>query len=336
MEFGVFDHLDRSGPPLDAFYEARLKLAEAYDAAGFRAYHIAEHHSHPLGMAPSPNVFLSAVAQRTRRLRFGALVYPLPFYHPLRLIEEICMLDQMSGGRLECGVGHGISPVETRYYGLDPEATRRIHAETFALVTKGLTSKVLDFEGEFFRFRDVPMELEPLQKPHPPIWLGAHSPETAAWAGRRGANIVTLDGAEHARLLGERHRDGWREAHGDAPCAARHGISRFIVIAADGGEALRVARRAYPVWHRNFNHLYRRHGRGPVLGERPGDFDALMQVGGGAAGTPEEVLQVLRRQVASAGANYLVGQFAFGDVSLAEALRTIDLFARHVMPALSQ
>ena len=109
MEFGIFDHLDRSGLPLKEYYEARLKLIETYDRSGFYAYHVAEHHSTPLGMAPSPSVFLSAIAQRTRRLRFGPLVYALPLHHPLRLVEEICMLDHLSGGRLEIGFGRGSS-----------------------------------------------------------------------------------------------------------------------------------------------------------------------------------------------------------------------------------
>ena len=87
MDYGVFDHLDRGDLPLRDYYEARLTLIEAYEREGFYAYHLAEHHSTPLGMAPSPSVFLSAVAQRTRRLRFGPLVYALPLYHPLRLIE---------------------------------------------------------------------------------------------------------------------------------------------------------------------------------------------------------------------------------------------------------
>ena len=91
MEFGVFDHLDRTGESLPDFYEDRLRIAEAYDRSGFYAYHIAEHHSTPLGMAPSPNVFLAALAQRTKWLRFGPLVFVLPLYHPLRLISEIWM-----------------------------------------------------------------------------------------------------------------------------------------------------------------------------------------------------------------------------------------------------
>ncbi len=119
MRFGIFDHLDDSGLPLNRHFEERLKLIEAYDRAGFYGYHLAEHHNTPLGYAPSPSVFLAAVAQRTRQLRFGPMVYLLPLYHPLRLIDEICMLDQMSGGRFLYGVGRGISPVEVGFYGVD-------------------------------------------------------------------------------------------------------------------------------------------------------------------------------------------------------------------------
>ena len=74
LDFGIFDHVDRSDLPLTDFYEQRLKLIEGYDRAGFRTYHCAEHHSTPLGMSPSPSLYLSAVAQRTKRLRFGPLV----------------------------------------------------------------------------------------------------------------------------------------------------------------------------------------------------------------------------------------------------------------------
>ena len=98
MRFGVFDHMDRNGVNVGQQYRDRLQLIEAYDRAGFYAYHVAEHHGTPLGVAPSPSVFLSAVAQRTSSIRFGPLVYTLSLYHPLRLIEEICMLDQLSGG----------------------------------------------------------------------------------------------------------------------------------------------------------------------------------------------------------------------------------------------
>ncbi len=114
MKFGVFDHLDDANIPQEQLFDNRLRLVEAYDRAGFHAYHVAEHHATPLGVAPSPGVWLAAIAQRTKRLRFGPLVYLLPLYHPLKLLEEICMLDPMSSGRLLIGVGRGISPIELR------------------------------------------------------------------------------------------------------------------------------------------------------------------------------------------------------------------------------
>src|SRR5262250_560527 len=190
MEFGVFDHLDRCGGTLADYYEDRLKIAETYDRAGFYAYHLAEHHATPLGMAPSPSVFLAAVAQRTRRLRFGPLVWPMPLHHPLRLIEEICMLDQMSGGRLELGFGRGASPIELGYYGQDAKNAQAIYTEGLELIIKGLTEETLTFAGEHLRCENVPMAIAPLQKPYPPIWYGVHSPEAAERAARRALHTI--------------------------------------------------------------------------------------------------------------------------------------------------
>ena len=155
--------------PLTQFYEDRLKLIEAYDRAGIYGYHCAEHHSTPLGMSPSPSVYLAAVAARTKRLRFGPLVYTLALYHPLRLAEEICMLDQMSRGRLMVGVGKGISPIETGYYGVDWTKADKIFAEAMIVIRQALTQKTVDFEGEFFRYKNVPMELEPLPAAAPAV-----------------------------------------------------------------------------------------------------------------------------------------------------------------------
>ena len=109
MQFGIFDQNDRGPYPLGKQYENRLQLIEFYDQAGFRTYHMSEHHSTPLSLTPSPSVFLAAVAQRTKRLRLGPLVYVLPAHHPLRLAEEICMLDHLSDGRLDVGIGRGAS-----------------------------------------------------------------------------------------------------------------------------------------------------------------------------------------------------------------------------------
>jgi alkanesulfonate monooxygenase SsuD/methylene tetrahydromethanopterin reductase-like flavin-dependent oxidoreductase (luciferase family) len=333
MEFGVFDHLDRGDLPLNAFYEGRLKLIEAYDRAGFYAYHVAEHHSTPLGMAPSPSVFLSAVAQRTRRLRFGPLVYALPLHHPLRLIEEICMLDHMSGGRLDIGFGRGSSPIEIALYGQDPAKAQSIYAEALQLILEGLSRRTLNFEGDFFSFKNVPMELEPLQKPHPPIWYGVHSIDSAERAARQAFNVVSLDPARETRSFADHYRQVWRETRGEACEMPKIGISRFIVIAETDEEALRSARRAYQVWHRSFYRLFKLRGGAPAH-PRPAEFDKLMEAGQGAAGSPKTLTAFLQAQLTESQATYLVGQFAFGDLSLEESLRSVELFTWRVVPEL--
>ena len=153
VSFGLFDWVDRGEAPIQQLYEERLQLLEVADTAGFFCYHLAEHHATPLGMAPSPALFLTAVAQRTR-LRVGPLVYLLPLYNPLRLIEEVCMLDHLSGGRLELGVGRGVSPYELNYFGVDAADTRAIFDETLAVLIAGLTHDRLTFEGQHYQYHD--------------------------------------------------------------------------------------------------------------------------------------------------------------------------------------
>jgi len=333
MEFGIFDHLDRYDIPLRDYYAERMKLVELYDSAGFYSYHLAEHHATPLGMAPSPSVFLAAVAERTKRLRFGPMVYALPLYHPLRLLEEICMLDQMSGGRLDIGFGRGASPIELEIFGQDPAKAEAVYREGLDLIIKGMTSKALTFHGETFHLEDVPMIIEPLQKPHPPIWYGVHAPESAVRAARRGLHTINLDPTDEAKVASDRYRVVWHECNGEAPLP-HLGIGRFVVV-ADTDEAARdMARRAYPIWHTNFNYLFNLRGRALQRHARPADFDTLMQRGQGIAGTPATVTAQLRAQVEAIGANYIVAQFSFGDLTFDECRRSITLFAEQVIPAL--
>src|ERR1700759_3766585 len=128
IQFGLFDWIDRGGTQLRQLYEDRLQLLEAADKAEFFCYHLAEHHSTPLGMAPSPAVFLASVAQRTKSIRLGPLLYFLALQNPIRAYEEICMLDHLSEGRLELGFGRGVSPIEVGFYGVDPNLSRSIYA----------------------------------------------------------------------------------------------------------------------------------------------------------------------------------------------------------------
>jgi alkanesulfonate monooxygenase SsuD/methylene tetrahydromethanopterin reductase-like flavin-dependent oxidoreductase (luciferase family) len=337
LEFGVFDHLDRNDLPLGGFYEERLKVIEAFDRHGFYAYHLAEHHFTPLGMAPSPSVFLSAIAQRTRRLRFGTFVYVLPAHHPLRVLEEICMLDHMSGGRIEIGFGRGSVPYEISYYGQNAEERQQIYAERLELILKAFTVKTLDWNGRYDQFANVPMELSAYQKPHPPLWYGAHSPDSAERAARKGLNIVTNDMPANTRAIVARYRQVWSEIQGaqdGVTTAPKIGMVRFILVAESDAAAMTIARRAYLRWRASFSHAWELNGTLPQSPLRVDDFDALIEQGQAIAGSPETVRAFLASQIEECGVNYIVGQFCFGDLTLDEMLRSVGLFAAEVVPAL--
>jgi alkanesulfonate monooxygenase SsuD/methylene tetrahydromethanopterin reductase-like flavin-dependent oxidoreductase (luciferase family) len=210
MDLGIFDHLDRRDMPLADFYEHRLRLLEKYDAAGFYSYHLAEHHATPLGLAPMPGIFLAAATQRTRRIRLGPCVYCLPLYNPLRLIEEVCMLDHLSRGRFDFGVGRGIVPYEMAFFDLHHLETEDIYRETLEIVLQGLTSDVLDHRGPKYTFRKVPMILKPLQKPYPPLWYGLGHAAGAEWAATNRVNVITNLGAEMSAPLFVGYREVWQ------------------------------------------------------------------------------------------------------------------------------
>ena len=332
MDLGIFDHLDQRDVPLHEFYESRLTLLEKYDAAGFAAYHLAEHHATPLGLAPVPGIFLAAATQRTRRIRLGPCVYCLPLYDPLRLIEEICMLDHLSNGRFDFGVGRGIVPYEMAYFNLHHLETEEIYREALEVILHGLTNDVLEHRGPRYTYRKVPMILRPLQQPHPPLWYGLGHAAGAEWAATHKVHVITNSPSEASAPLFDRYREVWQRKHGGA-LTTKLGMSRHIVVAPSDAEADALARRNYAVWYANLTKLWRDFGAVPFRFAR--DFDEARQRGVAIAGTPARVREEIERQVAASGCTYFVCRLMFGHMAEAEASSSIDLFTAEVMPHLA-
>src|SRR3954447_15722941 len=203
LVFGLFDWIDRSDEDLATIYEQRLRMAEYADRAGYWCYHVAEHHGTPLGMAPSPSVFLGAAAQRTTRLRFGPLVAILPLYNPMRLAEEVCMLDQLSRGRLELGIGRGSSPWELEMLGVDVAQTRDMYAEGLHIFRTALADGVVTAEGQYYTLRDARLEVQPYQRPYPPLWYPTSNPDTIPWVAENGYQLLL---SFNTPTLEENHR----------------------------------------------------------------------------------------------------------------------------------
>jgi alkanesulfonate monooxygenase SsuD/methylene tetrahydromethanopterin reductase-like flavin-dependent oxidoreductase (luciferase family) len=334
--FGLFDWIDRGDAPLHQLYEERLQLLEAADAAGFFCYHIAEHHATPLGMAPSPALFLAAAAQRTRNIRLGPLAYLLPLYDPLRLIEEVCMLDHLSGGRLELGVGRGVSPYELGYFGVDATGTRAIFDEALAVLLAGMTNKRLTFQGEHYQYHDVPMELYPLQQPYPPLWYPTHVPESVEKAAAQGHNFVGNGLAANVRELVDIYWKSW-EAHRHEPgrlnghvTEPKVGIQRQVFVADTDGEALTAAQSAHESWYRSITKLWHAHDDHSFDGRF--SWDTSTQHETIIFGSPERVREQIARLLEVSGCNYVICIFAWGTLTHEQTLRSLRLFAEEVMP----
>jgi alkanesulfonate monooxygenase SsuD/methylene tetrahydromethanopterin reductase-like flavin-dependent oxidoreductase (luciferase family) len=333
MKYGVFDHMDLGGRPLSEQYESRLRLIEAYDRSGFHAFHLAEHHATPLGMAPSPAVFLAAVAQRTKRLRFGPLVYILTLQNPLRAYEEICMLDHLSGGRLELGMGKGVSPIELAYFGADPGRAPSIYQEATAIIMKAFAQDRLTHHGEHFKFADVPIELKPVQRPHPPLWLGMGNPDHTRHAARNKINMVCNGTTSQVRVMTDRYRKEWSEAGHSPDDLPFLGMNRHIVVADTDAEAYRIAKPAYEAWYANFSKLWRDKGQSPPGVSYPPEFDELIRRSFCIVGSPATVRDMIADQIEQAGISYLLCRLAFGNIAYEHAARSVELFATHVVAA---
>lgn len=339
VTFGMFDWVDRGVGSTQQLYEERLQLIAAADEAGFYAYHMAEHHGTPLGMAPSPAVFLSAVAQRTRRLRFGPMAFLLPLYEPLRLVEEVCMLDHLSGGRVELGISRGVSPHELACFGIDAAGTREIFDEALEVFRAAMTEPTLNYQGRHFQYHDVPMELAPLQRPYPPLWYPTHNPDSVAYAARHGFHFASLGPVALLRQLTAAYRKTWAEHRDDTGRINGHvaeprlAAMRQIFIAETDAEAMRIAREAYRTWYDSITRLWHRHDDHSV--DMLFDWDAGLAAQTILIGSPATVRAQVSELVAEGGVNHVVGAFAWGSLTQAQSLRSLDLFVREVMPVVA-
>lgn len=341
VDIGVFDWVDFSDEePPTRLFEDRLALAALADELGFATYHVAEHHFTPLGGAPSPGLWLAAVARETSRIRLGPLVYLLPLYHPLRLISEIALLDHLSGGRLELGVGRGVSPWELGHYGISADESRELFEETLEVVLNGLSHGVLNHQGRRLpSFDGVPMELHCLQQPYPPVWHATSSPEGIAWSARHGLNLMGLGPASAFGQVVEQYQAG-RAAHAGEPgrfnahvAEPRIGMMRQVVVAETDAEAERILEGMFGRWRHSFTKLWVANNDQPRAVGMP-TIEGFRGVGALIVGSPATVREGLARTIDEGRLNYLACSFAWGSISRDDAARSMELFAHEVMPAL--
>ncbi len=344
VTFGLFDWVDSDGVREPAqLYAERLDLLAEAEARGFDIYHLAEHHGTPLGLVPSPSVFLAAAAVQTTRIRLCPLVYVLPFYHPVRLAEEIAMLDQLSGGRLEVGLGKGGNPYELLAYGIEPGDAQRRYDEVLAAVLRMLETGTVGASGTAAAAAELPVRLR--QAPCPPLWYPSSNPASVPRLGRQGINTILgfsfrSPTIEETRL----RRDEYFAGVADAPPGTamggagvptpRFGIMRNVFVGESDRDARERMIEAMEVFYEQFTALWRRHRDDHFTGAQ--DFARAIDEGRLIAGSAATVRAQLTRMLRASGSNHFAGAFAFGSLSHAEARSSLARFADEVAPALRE
>ncbi len=229
--------------PLETVYQRAFERIAIMDRGGYDAVWLAEHHFNAYSVCPSVTLMGTHVAARTQNLRIGTAVTLAPLYHPLRLAEELALLDILSGGRLNWGAGRGFDMKEFQTFGVAPAESDARMRECVEIVLAAWQNERVAHRGHYWQIDEVEVLPKPLQQPHPPVWLAGTSPEAVRRAGESGFDLLMDPHSPHAEIGRKRalyleslaangHRVGGR----DIP------IARSLAIAPTEAEALEVAR----------------------------------------------------------------------------------------------
>jgi len=339
LHIGLFDWVEASDTRSPGeVYAHKLALAEAADKAGLHSYLLAEHQGTPLSIDASPSVLLSAMAQRTKRLRLGALTFCLPWYDAYRFYNEVCMLDHLSGGRLELGVGRGVSPIESQIFGMQNiEQSREKYRETLDVFFAACASNTLDFQGKHYQYKDVELHVKPVQRPYPPLWFPSSNKDSVEFTAKHGYHTAFLGPLAQCKPHFDLYRKVWQahrkdpgrhNAHVATPFLAK---TQHLVIAPGDDEAEDIGLKAYEKWACHIHHLTRKLGRPDVHKNDPYAEDSAHRL---VTGSPRVALDKLQEVLEVTSANYLLCVFSYGDIAPEHALRSLELFRRDVMPRL--
>jgi alkanesulfonate monooxygenase SsuD/methylene tetrahydromethanopterin reductase-like flavin-dependent oxidoreductase (luciferase family) len=314
---------------------------------GFDAVFLSEHHFTAYNLLPSPNVMLAALAARTTTLRLGIMINVLPFHQPVRLAEEGAMLDVLSGGRLEFGVGRGIDFQELQKIGMTYDELRPRFEDGVDLLLKAWTQDRFSHDGPYYRIGEASLYPRPLQRPRPPVWVAAESPPTIEWTATRGFGMGTIflptaqvrEKLEHYLSAGTAagrdvspasfmlFRNAYvaptdEEAIADAEPALTHMLILFKDAAVPPDLSLMPDSYAF---HRESFRSFE---------EPPESFQDIIDAGLVLCGSPETVREQLREQIDAVGMEQVCLLFAFGDLPHEKVMRSMRLFADEVRPGI--
>ncbi len=349
MKFGQLHIFESAaGRPDKQIIDEQIELMVRAEELGFDSVWAAEHHFSEYGSCASPAVTLAAVAALTSRIRLGTAVTVLPLNHPLRVAEDYAFLDQLSGGRVDLGVGRGYQAPEFDGYGVNQADSREIFDECVEIIREAWTQPRCSHRGRFYNFDDVAVRPRPLQEPHPPIWMASLSPETFDTCGRHGFNLLCapafgFDLRAGAAQIGD-YRAALR-AHGTRPEDREVGALTITYVAEDSQQARAELRDSVIWYYRTLAKYIAPAGRPAVAGYESYtearrfletiDWDTALNYGAVVCGSPNEVAERIDEIARSCGVSTYLAWTRIGGLDKAKVTRSMELMAAKVIPQLS-
>ena len=336
----------------EQLYADHMRFIRRIDELGIDGVIFTEHHYTPNGgLTPSPLVLLSAATQITERIKLVTLGIPLALYpHPVRVAEELALLDNLSHGRLVVGLISG-SPPNLFAYNVPAAEERSRYHEAYDLIVKAWTDEhPFEWHGQRYDYECVSILPRPVQNPHPPVWTVATSDESLRWAAQHQMGLIASGSTDTAAARLNYYRQ-YAQAECDwSPSGAQRGLAREFYIAATQQELDAKAQeifnpegeRAYDAVHdapqleelrreaaavRTYS--FRGHGEEPGLVRRG---PAAIESGEFLIGDPETIARQITHQHAACDAEVLVIRPELGAMSLDEVLHGLELFAKEVLP----
>lgn len=329
MKFGTFHLMELPNTKTEPqVFDEHLQQIKLADSVGFDAVWLTEHHfsSKPYapevmgeyGICPSPLAMACAISQVTKNVRIGLAIKILPLEHPVRTAEDAAMADIFSGGRLDFGIGLGYREYEFDGLGIPVEEKLERYQEAMEIILGCWTTDEFSYDGKFWKVPRLTMVPRPVQKPHPPVWVGSRlgKKETIDYAVERGYNLLSAWATfEELRATHERFTEG----------RAKQGLSddfpytcvRHVFVGENDAEAKRDGNEAVEYYFKS-TALFR-----PI-----GDHERDMMI----LGSPETCIEKIQELHDEAKINHVICWMNFGGMDNEKVLRSMNLFAEEVIP----
>jgi alkanesulfonate monooxygenase SsuD/methylene tetrahydromethanopterin reductase-like flavin-dependent oxidoreductase (luciferase family) len=324
MKFGMFvigDYHPQADKTLNEYYEQILEQARWAEELGYECFWFGEHHFDFFGVVPSPPVLMALAAKRTVTIRLGVAVALLPYRNPIFTAEEYAMVDILSGGRLDFGVGRG-TPPELAGLGVK-EDNRDVLVEALEIVKMAWSQGKISFNGKHYHMNDVSLNVTPVQKPTPPIFFAALSEGSYKVAAEIGYPILGIPYASCRTIEEVREKISFYKA---TLTRCGHDAEKFDVVQCFHAHVARTDAEAQQ---------NARAGMVPYLSARlavrPRNYDELLRDRMIVVGDPAHCAEHIA-QIEQTGTNYIIFMMNFATLAQEKILRSMEIMAREVIP----